>query len=52
MFTDRELGAQAVSAAFHSSVIVALHPPSLPVASLYHRPHPSRSQQMLCLRIS
>ncbi len=33
MFTDRELGAQAASAAsaaFHSSVIVALHPPSLP----------------------
>src|SRR6266481_5552359 len=31
MFSDRELGAQAASAEFHSSVIVALHPPSLPV---------------------
>src|SRR6202162_4326121 len=31
MFSDRELGAQAASAAFHSCVIVAWHRPSLPV---------------------
>src|SRR6202140_720470 len=31
MFSGHELEAQAASAAFHSSVIVALPPPSLPV---------------------
>ncbi len=31
LFSDRELGVQDASAEFHSSVIVASHPPSLPV---------------------